>query len=107
MGYAHMGTETNAIFTKHLVVIVLAAITLMCCYFLGAKFLYRIAPWAYGFCWLFTLGVYFFGVNTNGAARWYDFGFSVQPSELLKVATILFLARMLDQAQPTDRKSVV
>ena len=101
MGYAHMGTETNAIFTKHLVVIVLTAITLMCCYFLGAKFLYRIAPWAYGFCWLFTLGVYFFGANTNGAARWYDFGFSVQPSELLKVATILFLARMLDQAQPT------
>ena len=101
MGYAHMGTETNAIFTKHLVVIVLAAITLMCCYFMGAKFLYRIAPWAYGFCWLFTLGVYFFGANTNGAARWYDFGFSVQPSELLKVATILFLARMLDQAQPT------
>ena len=33
MGYAHMGTETNAIFTKHLVVIILAAATLMGCYF--------------------------------------------------------------------------
>ena len=61
MGYAHMGTETNAIFTKHLVVILLAVITMMGCYFMGAKFLYRIAPYAYVFCWLFTLGVYFFG----------------------------------------------
>ncbi len=104
MGYAHMGTETNAIFTKHLVVILLAVITMMCCYFMGAKFLYRIAPYAYIFCWFFTLGVYFFGAKSGDAARWYDFGFSVQPSELLKVATILLLARMLDQAQPTIGK---
>ncbi len=104
MGYAHMGTETNAIFTKHLVVILLAVITMMCCYFMGAKFLYRIAPYAYIFCWLLTLGVYFFGAKSGDAARWYDFGFSVQPSELLKVATILLLARMLDQAQPTIGK---
>ena len=104
MGYAHMGTETNAIFTKHLVVIILAVITMMGCYFMGAKFLYRIAPYAYVFCWLFTLGVYFFGAKSGDAARWYDFGFSVQPSELLKVATILLLARMLDQAQPTIGK---
>ena len=104
MGYAHMGTETNAIFTKHLVVILLAVITMMCCYFMGAKFLYRIAPYAYIFCWFFTLGVYFFGAKSGDAARWYDFGFSVQPSELLKVATILLLARMLDQEQPTIGK---
>lgn len=104
MGYAHMGTETNAIFTKHLVVILLAVITMMCCYFMGAKFLYRIAPYAYIFCWFFTLGVYFFGAKSGDAARWYDFGVSVQPSELLKVATILLLARMLDQAQPTIGK---
>lgn len=104
MGYAHMGTETNAIFTKHLVVILLAVITMMCCYFMGAKFLYRIAPYAYIFCWFFTLGVYFFGAKSGDAARWYDFGFSVQPSELLKMATILLLARMLDQAQPTIGK---
>lgn len=101
MGYAHMGTETNAIFTKHLIVIFVSVVTLLCCYFMGAKFLYRIAPWAYGACWFFTLGVYFWGANTNDAARWYDFGFSVQPSELLKVATILMLARVLDDAQAT------
>lgn len=104
MGYADMGTETNSIFTKHLFVIAIAIFAMFGTYILGAKFLYKIAPWAYGFCWLFTLGVYFFGAQTNGAARWYDFGFSVQPSELLKVATILLLARMLDEAQQTIDK---
>ena len=66
--------------------------------------MYKIAPFAYTFCWFFTLGVYFFGADTNGAARWYDFGFSVQPSELLKVATILLLAANLDKAQQTINK---
>ena len=104
MGYAQMGTATNAIFTKHLVVILLSAATFLGFYFVGAKLLYRVAPWAYIFFWFFTLGVYFWGVNTNDAARWYDFGVSVQPSELLKVATILLVARMLDEAQQTIGK---
>lgn len=104
MGYAHMGTQTNAIFTKHLIVISLSLLTMVGFYFVPAKFLYKIAPFAYTFCWFFTLGVYFFGADTNGAARWYDFGFSVQPSELLKVATILLLAANLDKAQQTINK---
>ena len=104
MGYAHMGTQTNAIFTKHLIVISIAMLTMVGFYFAPAKFLYRVAPYAYAICWVFTLGVYFFGADTNGAARWYDFGFSVQPSELLKVATILLLAANLDKAQQTINK---
>ncbi|MDE7344613.1 MAG: FtsW/RodA/SpoVE family cell cycle protein [Alistipes sp.] len=45
---------------------------------------------------LLTLGVYFFGAATNGAARWIPIGsFMFQPSEALKVATVLFLARQL------------
>ena len=104
MGYAHMGTQTNAIFTKHLIVISIAMLTMVGFYFIPAKFLYKIAPYAYAACWFFTLGVYFFGADTNGAARWYDFGFSVQPSELLKVATILLIAANLDKAQQTINK---
>lgn len=104
MGYADMGTATNAIFTKHIFVMIIAIFALFSTYIMGAKFLYRIAPIAYAVCWLLTLGVYFFGKQTNGVARWYDFGFSVQPSELLKVATILLLARTLDQAQQSIDK---
>ena len=45
---------------------------------------------------LLTVSVYFIGTTTNGAARWIPLmGFNLQPSEGLKVATILFLARQL------------
>lgn len=105
MGYADMGTGTNAIFTKHLFVMALAIFTLFGTYMMGAKLLYKASPWVYIICLLLTLGVYFFGKQANGVARWYYiFGLSVQPSELLKVATILFLARLLDQAQKTINK---
>ncbi len=47
-------------------------------------------------CLLLTLAVHFIGVKTNGAARWFPVGpFQFQPSEALKVATVLFLARQL------------
>ena len=43
-----------------------------------------------------TVAVYFIGATTNGAARWIPLGpFQFQPSEALKVATVLFLARQL------------
>ncbi|MDE6375083.1 MAG: FtsW/RodA/SpoVE family cell cycle protein [Alistipes sp.] len=45
---------------------------------------------------LLTVAVYFMGITTNGAARWIPIGsFQFQPSEALKVATVLFLARQL------------
>ena len=45
---------------------------------------------------LLTIAVYFIGATTNGAARWIPLGpFQFQPSEALKVATVLFLARQL------------
>jgi cell division protein FtsW len=38
----------------------------------------------------------FFGVEKNGSTRWLDIGFmTVQPSELFRFATILFLANIL------------
>lgn len=47
-------------------------------------------------CVALTLAVYFIGETTNGAARWIPIGpFNFQPSEALKVATVLFLARQL------------
>ncbi len=54
--------------------------------------------------WLAALGltaaVYFMGVTTNGAARWIPiFGFQFQPSEMLKIAIVMYLARQLAKRQ--------
>ena len=49
-----------------------------------------------------TAAVYFMGVTTNGAARWIPiFGFQFQPSEMLKIAIVMYLARQLAKRQKT------
>lgn len=54
--------------------------------------------------WLLALGltaaVYFTGATTNSAARWFPvFGFQFQPSEMLKIAIVMYLARQLAKRQ--------
>ncbi len=58
---------------------------------------------------LLTVAVYFIGATTNGAARWIPLGpFQFQPSEALKVATVLFLAQQLAGRQSKiDRLRIV
>ena len=58
---------------------------------------------------LATVAVYFIGATTNGAARWIPIGpIQFQPSEALKVATVLFLARQLAGRQSKiDRIRIV
>ena len=47
-----------------------------------------------------TVAAYFIGQTTNGAARWIPIGsFQFQPSEALKVFTILLLARRMEKRQ--------
>lgn len=64
---------------------------------------------AYALSALLTLAVYFIGATTNGAARWIPLGpFQFQPSEALKVATVLFLAQQLAARQSKiDRLRIV
>ena len=43
---------------------------------------------------MLLIGVHFFGVTTSGSTRWINlFAFNLQPSELMKVAIIIFLAK--------------
>ncbi|MBR5132998.1 MAG: FtsW/RodA/SpoVE family cell cycle protein [Alistipes sp.] len=49
-----------------------------------------------------TIATYIVGEKTNDAARWLNLGFfRFQPSETLKIATILLLARVMDQRHKT------
>ncbi len=64
---------------------------------------YRSWAWvAYGVALLMTIAAYVpgIGVVINGARRWLDLGIiTIQPSEILKVATILVLAKQLGARQ--------
>ncbi len=58
-----------------------------------ASKLHRLALPLYGVGVVLLLGVEFFGITRKGATRWLDVGVTtIQPSELLKIATPLMLA---------------
>ena len=55
---------------------------------------YRLAYPAYAVGLLLLVGVEFVGVEVNGSVRWLDFGIArLQPSEIMKPAIVLALAR--------------
>lgn len=94
------GNSTTANLWKHTIIIVIALVCLLIAYRINAKTYRRLAPLAYLASVALTVAVYFIGGSTNGAARWIDFGFfMLQPSELLKLATVVFMARQLSMKQ--------
>ncbi|MBQ5753550.1 MAG: FtsW/RodA/SpoVE family cell cycle protein [Alistipes sp.] len=94
------GNSTSANLWKHTIVIIIALVCLLIAYRFNAKTYRRLAPIAYLASLVLTVAVYFIGDSTNGAARWIDFGFfMLQPSELLKLATVIFMARQLAMKQ--------
>jgi len=57
-----------------------------------------LSPYIYGILLLVLGGTLLFGRVVNGARSWIGIGeFGVQPSEFMKIATILFLARFLER----------
>ena len=68
--------------------------------FFDAKFYEKYASLIYlvGLCSL--IGLFIIGKNINGATSWYDFGgFSLQPSEFVKAATALAIAKLVSDKQ--------
>lgn len=65
----------------------------------------RIFKWSrviYLLALMATVATYFIGERTNDAARWLNLGFvKIQPSEILKIATVLLLARIMDKRHTT------
>ena len=81
---------------KHVVTLCLSALIMFFCYIIGARFLRKVTGLAYIGALLLTVAAYFFGDATNDAHRWIDLGFfRFQPSELLKIGTIMLLAAKL------------
>lgn len=63
---------------------------------LDGKYYHMLAYPAYVVSLLILIGTLFFGKTVNGAKAWIEFGaFSIQPVELMKIATALALARVM------------
>jgi cell division protein FtsW len=90
------GGSTSYYLQKHFITLCFSIGLLFGCYFMGAKFLRKVSWLAYMTALLLTLAAYIFGSATNDAHRWLDIGFfRFQPSELLKIGTIMLLAARL------------
>ncbi|MBF0489208.1 MAG: rod shape-determining protein RodA [Candidatus Omnitrophica bacterium] len=69
--------------------------------FIDYRKFFDFAYFIYGFSVLFLVLVFFLGHHALGATRWFSIlGFRFQPSELSKLAVILFLGRYLSQQHP-------
>nr|MCS5651667.1 FtsW/RodA/SpoVE family cell cycle protein [Candidatus Neomarinimicrobiota bacterium] len=68
----------------------------------------RIGPWLYFLCLILLILVLVIGETRNGATRWLNIGItSFQPSELMKIAMPLMIARYIARGSlPPDISSV-
>ncbi len=106
MAYAASTMRTSAHFLRdQIIILILSVAALMFVYRINSRAYNALARWVYLAFLGLTVAVYFLGHSTNGAARWIPImGFNLQPSEGLKVATILFLARQLAARQKVIEK---
>ena len=93
---AHAARTTSHFLRQQLMILAGSLVVMLAVQKINCRVYNRLARLTYFGSVLLTLAVYFLGVTTNGAARWIPIGpFQLQPSEALKVASVLFLAQQL------------
>ena len=71
--------------------------------FIDIKFWFKFSYLFYILVLILLIGVKFFGITASGSTRWINLFFiNLQPSELMKVALIIFLARYYNRLPSTD-----
>lgn len=103
MGYSPIMPGTTASHLRgHFVAMFASAVALLVVYRIDSKYFRKAATLLYILALVLTVAAYIPGIGReiNGAARTISIaGIGFQPSELLKVATILFLAQQLSARQ--------
>lgn len=98
MAYDVSSKMTTADTLRQQIMLVVMAIPLLfVVHKIDYKHYMRLTPLLYYLFVILTISTYFIGATTNGAARWIALGpLQFQPSEGLKIMTILMLARRMD-----------
>lgn len=88
--------DTSKYYGKQLTYILLSFFLIVLVLSLEAKFYQRFASVIYVFAILSLVGLLFFGKTIAGQTAWYSFGsFSIQPTEFVKPAVALAIAKYL------------
>ena len=91
-------------FQRHIITIAVSLGFMLGCYFIGASIMRMFSRALYVVAFLMTL-IPYFQAPINGAHRWLDLGFFMfQPSELLKITTIMLLAAQLSSKHHMIKK---
>ena len=92
---------------QHLIRIAFSGLIMLAVALIDIRIWYRLAYPIYTVALGLLIGVEFVGVEVNGSTRWLDFGIArLQPSEVMKPAIVLALARYYHDL-PSDRISHV
>ncbi len=87
--------STTLYLKKHLMTLGISATIIAACYIMSARWMRKLTWLAYVVSLVMTI-IPYFQEPINGAHRWLDLGFfTFQPSELLKIATVMLLASQL------------
>ncbi len=90
------GADGHYYLKRQLVMIAVSSVALVVGTFVDYRDLIRLSPWLFGANVVLLLSLRFIGKTVGGSTRWIPLGvFDLQPSELQKIVTILFTARML------------
>ncbi|MBN1291572.1 MAG: rod shape-determining protein RodA [Candidatus Latescibacteria bacterium] len=102
--------DSANIWQKQLVWSIMAFVVMISVVFLPFKFLYSLSYIFYGVCLFLLIMTEIRGTMGGGSERWLNFGpMRFQPSEFMKIATILALARWLSSKnnRPTSYKKLL
>ena len=106
--YSAAGGSYNPWASRHLTRLVILLSLAIFISFIDIKLIYKYAYLIFFLSFLLLLSVELIGVFGKGATRWINiFGFSLQPSELVKITIILALARYYHDIKFNEIKSVV
>ncbi|MDR2861390.1 MAG: rod shape-determining protein RodA [Syntrophobacterales bacterium] len=91
-------SQDTSLCLKQIRWIVLGLVCMVLAFSVDYRYIIRHAYFIYGITVVLLLIVLFYGYMTHGSRRWILFmGFSFQPSELMKLAIILVLAKYFDE----------
>lgn len=85
---------------KQVMYVMMSVFVIFITHKINHQFIFKWTKVIYLVCLALTIATFFIGVRTNDAARWIQIGHvQFQPSETLKIATILMLARAMESRQ--------